>query len=71
MAKAVNQRQAEESWQLFAEYDDIRVLPLFRPGEANNQQVVDFAVELIPIILNLYKVKKLAAGSGCKGVYVI
>ncbi|MEH8041566.1 exodeoxyribonuclease V subunit alpha [Gallibacterium anatis] len=46
LAKAVNQRQAEESWQLFAEYDDIRVLPLFRPGEANNQQVVDFAVQL-------------------------
>ncbi|MFC0323894.1 exodeoxyribonuclease V subunit alpha [Gallibacterium melopsittaci] len=47
LANAVNQGEAEQSWQLFDNYDDIQALPLFKYqfGEKNNK-IVQFATAL-------------------------
>lgn len=46
LAKLVNQRQAEQSWQLFEQYSDIQAFPLFAHQPSDNYPVIQFAAEL-------------------------
>ncbi|MDA3977466.1 exodeoxyribonuclease V subunit alpha [Gallibacterium sp. AGMB14963] len=60
LARLVNQRQAEQSWQLFSHYPDIQALPLTTdcpPNMANtaNQEIIRFAVNLYQDYFNFVR----------------